>query len=216
MSRLDQGPQSREHCRAARADREVEQKISGRAVFTKDGQRLEVFTANRRNLEHVFGVDLIYLNASRQNIVSCSTRCSTRCAKSATRTGYTARTPKSTKKSGACARSRLVIRQKPHEYRLNPEVFYLKLVKRDAQVRGGGIIMPIDHFKQLRKDPACNGPKGGLRISYESLAGRYSRQGAFLDLIRSGYIGAHGETTQHLKTLAKAVVCTETLSELMP
>jgi hypothetical protein len=59
---------------------------------------------------------------------------------------------------------------KPHEYRLNPEVFYLKLVKRDAQIRGGGIIMPIDHFKQLRKDPACKGPKGGLRISYESLA----------------------------------------------
>jgi hypothetical protein len=43
--------------------------ITGRAVFTRDRERLEIFTANRRPLEHVFGVDLIYLNATRQNIV---------------------------------------------------------------------------------------------------------------------------------------------------
>ena len=53
----------------------------------------------------------------------------------------------------------------PHEYRLNPAIFYLKFVKRDGLIRSGGIITPIDHFKQLRKDPACKGPKGGLRIS---------------------------------------------------
>ena len=43
--------------------------LTGRAVFTKGLERLEVYTANRRPLEHVFGVDLIYLNATRQNIV---------------------------------------------------------------------------------------------------------------------------------------------------
>ena len=43
--------------------------LTGRAVFTKGAERLEVYTANRRSLEHVFGVDLIYLNATRQNIV---------------------------------------------------------------------------------------------------------------------------------------------------
>ena len=43
--------------------------LTGRAVFTKGAERLEVYTANRRSLEHVFGVDLIYLNVTRQNIV---------------------------------------------------------------------------------------------------------------------------------------------------
>jgi hypothetical protein len=43
--------------------------LTGSAVFTRNDQRLEIFTVNRRDLEHVFGVDLIYLNASRQNIV---------------------------------------------------------------------------------------------------------------------------------------------------
>ena len=47
----------------------IESHLTGRAVFTKNGQRLEIFTANRRELEHVFGVDLIYLNATHQNIV---------------------------------------------------------------------------------------------------------------------------------------------------
>lgn len=34
---------------------------TGRAVFNKGGETLQVITANRRDLEHVFGVDLIYL-----------------------------------------------------------------------------------------------------------------------------------------------------------
>jgi hypothetical protein len=96
-----------------------------------------------------------------------------------------------------------------HEYRLNPAVFYLKFVKRDGMIRGGGIILPIDHFEQVRMDLSCKGPRGGLRISYNGLAGRYMRQGAFIDLIRSGYIGAHAETTQQLKTLVDAVVAND-------
>ena len=94
----------------------------------------------------------------------------------------------------------------PHEYRLNPAVFYLKFVKRDGSLTGGGIITPIDHYQELCEDPKLKGPKDGLRISYDGLAGRYLRQGAFLDLIHSGYIGAHAETTAHLRTLVAAVL----------
>ena len=43
--------------------------ITGRAVFEKGRERLEVFTANRRPLEKIFGVDLIHLNTTSQNIV---------------------------------------------------------------------------------------------------------------------------------------------------
>lgn len=93
-----------------------------------------------------------------------------------------------------------------HEYRLNPSVFYLKFVKRDGLISKGSIITPLDHFDKLRKDPACRGPKKGLRVSYKSLSGRYLRQSAFFDLVRSGYIGAHAETTENLKTLVRAVL----------
>ncbi len=43
--------------------------LTGRAVFEKGRERLEVITANRSPLEEVFGVDLIYLNAIKRNIV---------------------------------------------------------------------------------------------------------------------------------------------------
>ena len=68
-----------------------------------------------------------------------------------------------------------------------------------------GIVTPIDHYERLRADPSCRGPNGGLRVSYNALNGRYLRQGAFVDLIRSGYIGAHAQDTKMLKTLIDAV-----------
>ncbi|HVC35286.1 MAG TPA: hypothetical protein VNL16_17365, partial [Chloroflexota bacterium] len=43
--------------------------ITGRAVFEAGDDQLEVFTANREDLERVFGVDLIYLNLRRRSIV---------------------------------------------------------------------------------------------------------------------------------------------------
>jgi hypothetical protein len=44
----------------------VHSDLTGRALFERGEDQLEVFTANRRPLEHCFGVDLIYLNANQQ------------------------------------------------------------------------------------------------------------------------------------------------------
>ena len=180
--------------------------ITGRAVFTKDRERLEIFTANRRPLEHVFGVDLIYLNATRQNIVMLQYKM-LEPERDDEETDWIYR-PDANLESEIRRMQQFAADHPPgpHEYRLNPAVFYLKFVKRDGAITSGGIITPIDHFLKLREDPACHGPKGGLRVSYDGLAGRYLRQGAFLDLLHSGYIGAHAETTHHLKTLVEAVL----------
>jgi hypothetical protein len=37
----------------------VNSHLTGRAIFRKNDERLEIYTANRRDLEHVFGVDLV-------------------------------------------------------------------------------------------------------------------------------------------------------------
>jgi len=92
------------------------------------------------------------------------------------------------------------------EYRLNQQVFYLKFIKRNGALKNAAIVIPIDHFEMLRNDPSCKGPHGAVRVSFDALAGRYLRQGAFLDLIRSGYIGAHMQTTEHLRVLIDAVI----------
>jgi len=94
----------------------------------------------------------------------------------------------------------------PLEYRLNPAVFYLKFVKRNGSLSDGSIVTPVDHYERLLQDPRCAGPRGAFRISYDTLSGRYMRQTAFIDLIRSGYIGAYADTTQHLGILVQAVL----------
>jgi hypothetical protein len=47
----------------------VDSDLTGRATFTKREERLDVFTANKRPLEELFGVDLIYLNKARGALV---------------------------------------------------------------------------------------------------------------------------------------------------
>ena len=180
--------------------------VTGRAVFKRGAEMLEVYTANRRPLEKVFGVDLIYLNAIRQNIVMLQYKMLER-NKTGNEEDWIYRPDGSLKSE--IKRMRKFQKEQhpgPYEYRLNGQVFYLKFVKRDGLSKSSGITMPIDHFERLRVDPSCQGPKGAFRISFETLAGRYLRQTAFLDLVRSGYIGAHAETTEHLKSLVKAVV----------
>ena len=181
--------------------------VTGRAVFEKGPERLEVYTANRLELESVFGVDLIYLNITRQNVVMVQYKMLKPPRQDASGTDWIYRPDDNLESEIKRMRKfRKEHSPSPYEYRLNSQVFYLKFVKRDGALRNAAITIPIDHFERLRKDPACRGPRGGFRISFERLAGRYLRQGAFLDLIRSGYIGAHAETTIHLKALVEAVV----------
>ena len=43
--------------------------VTGRAVFQKRDERLVIYTANKLPLEKMLGVDLIYINETRGNIV---------------------------------------------------------------------------------------------------------------------------------------------------
>ena len=184
----------------------VQSDLTGRAVFERQNERLEVFTANRRPLEHVFGVDLIYLNATRQNIVMLQYKM-LEPVRDSEDTDWIYRPDANLDKE--IRRMRRFAAQHapgPFEYRLNSGVFYLKFVKRNGLISSGGIIMPLDHFETLRSDPTCKGRNNGLRVSYDSLAGRYLRSNAFVDLLRAGYIGAHAETTAQLKVLVEAVL----------
>ncbi len=185
----------------------VKSDLTGRAVFERNNERLVVITANRRPLEHVFGVDLIYLNESRQNVVMLQYKMLEPSRTDEDDTDWIYRPD--IKLDNEIRRMRKFAIDHatgPYEYRLNPAVFYLKFVKRDGSINNGGIIVPIDHFEKLRTDPACKGPRNGLRVSYQSLSGRYLRPSAFLDLVRSGYIGAHAETSAHLKKLVAEIL----------
>ena len=180
--------------------------ITGRAVFEKGSERLEVITANRRRLEEVLGVDLIYLNAIKQNMVMVQYKMLEPLGDGRD-TDWVYRPDEQLERQLARMRS-FGSRGAPglSEYRLNPQAFYLKFVRRDASLGRTPITIPIEHFEKLRNDPACAGPGGAFRISFNTLNGRYLRQRTFFDLIRSGYIGTYTETTGDLEELIEEIL----------
>lgn len=181
--------------------------LTGRAVFQRGNEQLEIFTANRGPLERVFGVDLIYLNLTLHNVVMVQYKMLEPSRPGAAATDWIYR-PDSDLDEQIRRMRKFTTTHPPagREYRLNPAVFYLKFVKRDSSINKGGFILPVEHFEKLRNDPTCRGPNNGLRVSWESLDGRYLREAAFFDLIRSGYIGSHAETTAHMKAWIELVL----------
>lgn len=133
----------------------VHSDLTGRAVFERDSERLEVFTANRRPLERVFGVDLIYLNVSRQNIVMLQYKMLEPLRKDGDTDWIYRPNDKLDKEIRRMRNYDTQHAPGPYEYRLNPAVFYLKFVKRNGAIRSGGIVMPLDHFDRLRYAGRC-------------------------------------------------------------
>lgn len=185
----------------------IDSGVTGRALFKKGNEQLEVFTANRRDLEHCLGVDLIYVNLTKQNIVMLQYKMLEPNGKVEEQTDWIYR-PDSQLDEEIARMEKFAVSSNPEEkeYRLNSEIFYLKFVKRDASLASGGIIIPLDHFNKLRKRPEFKGPKNGLRITYNTLNGSYLRQSPFIEMIRCGYIGAHADITEQLKVLIDEIL----------
>ncbi|HKS77118.1 MAG TPA: hypothetical protein VJQ82_28165, partial [Terriglobales bacterium] len=151
--------------------------ITGRAMFKHDNARLEVFTSNRLPLEKVFGVDLIYLNLDKKNLVMVQYKMleSTR---TESLTDWIYRPDGNLNAEIARMDKFVTIAQAPSkEYRLNSDPFYLKFVKRNGLLKNGSIMTPLAHFKHVVQLPAFRGKRHGIRISYDALAGAYMRSG---------------------------------------
>ena len=183
--------------------------LTGRALFRNNNgtETLEIITANKRPLEEAFGVDLIYLNSIKQNIVMVQYKMLERSRRS-DKTDWLYHPDGQLEKEINRMNSLNRIFQPPGslEYRLNPQVCYLRFVRRDAALGKSAVTIPIDHYETLRNDPAFKGPRKALRISYNTLNGRYLRQEGFLELIRSGYIGAYAQTTHDLTVLINEIL----------
>ena len=185
----------------------IKSDVTGRASFEKNGKRLDVYTANKRPLEKVLGVDLIYVNLTHNNIVMVQYKMLEKQQKKNGFPDWIYRPDKQLKKE--LQRMKTFSSHQvasPKEYRLNSGVFYMKFVKRNGLIHNGGVILPLKHFKKVRKHKKSKGKRGGIRISYNALNGQYMRSGPFVNLISSGYIGSHVETTEHLTALIKAIV----------
>jgi hypothetical protein len=184
----------------------VEKHVTGRAVFLNSGERLEVYTANKGPLEEMLGVDLIYINETAGNTVMVQYKM------------LTAQTDPTTVKTdwifrpdeqfeSEVGRMRLPdVKAKPEDYRLHRSPFFFKFVKRKGDGEShASFAISLDHLNHFRESPESKGPKGGVRVSFDSLKGVYLREMDLLGLIRSGYVGTHRIETDALKPIIQAV-----------
>lgn len=194
--------------------------ITGRAVFQQGNDQLEVFTANREDLERVFGVDLIYLNQRRRSIVMVQYKMLEPLPRRERQVEgvfqpYMEKLEQewvvaiNDQFKEELARMEAFDQPVGHisgSYRMNPSPFFFKLVRRQGSTNGAGILMSLGHLQQLRGDGALAGPRGGLRIAYSELEGHYLRSESFVELVQSGYVGSHSATTDLLETLIEATL----------
>jgi hypothetical protein len=185
----------------------IESDATGHAVFVSGQERLDVYTANRTPLEKAFGVDLVYVNTSMSNVVMVQYKMLER-EEQEDRKGppawvfrpdqqfYAEKARMAKLRSSVC----------PEDYRLNAEPFYFKFAKRFQAGAQGNILLPLEHLDLFLESDDAKGPKGGPRVCYEGLKGRYLRETEFLGLIRSGYIGTRAVDTAFLVPLITAIL----------
>jgi hypothetical protein len=177
--------------------------LTGYAEFEGGGDRLRIYTANKRPLEELFGVDLIYLNLKQRNMVLIQYKMLEPIIENGEKNWIYRPNRQLDKEIERMDKFRKAVVKKK-DYRLNPEAFYMKFVKRDASTDSAGIIMPVDHFEVVKGK--SRGPGGGVRISYNALNGQYLREPGLIALIRSGYIGAQSDVTSAFEKLVASIV----------
>lgn len=195
----------------------AESSLTGKATFERRGERLDVFTANKRPLEELFGVDLIYLNEARGALVMVQYKMLEPEKRARRRVEtelfaydvvdeqeWTVRIDEQFRDE--LDRMHRFDRdlEPKGAYRLHPGAFFFKFVRRYAATNSAGILLSLGHFDQLMEAGQLAGARGGLRLSYRSLDGHYLRTEPFVELVRSGYVGTRGATTAHLQALIDA------------
>lgn len=176
---------------------------TGRAVFEKGDQRLEIITANRTRLEQALGVDLIYHNTTNANIVMLQYKMLEEYEHDKTKDWIYKLNGSLLKQIERMRSCQMEETPLPYEFRLNADVFYLKFVKRSGSPSDTGIIVPLEHFERFINRPESRGNRSGYRLSARSLGSRYLSQRTFLDLVQAGYIGSHSNTTRNLEALIR-------------
>ena len=88
-------------------------------------------------------------------------------------------------------------------FRLTENPFFLKLCSRlifnpDDVGLVPGMYLPLDYWKLLEKDPGIQGPKGGLRITYDN-AQRHLDNTAFTTVVSKAWVGTTPSQSQVLQ-----------------
>ena len=183
--------------------KEIVPDITGRAVFVKGEERLVIYTANRLPLEQMFGIDLIYVNESRGNVVMIQYKMLEEHHDNGKNRDWLFRPNQQF--WNEIARMSIPSNSKREciDYRLTSNPFFFKFVKRKhvGDDSPTSFLISLEHLNQFLASSEGKGPRGGLRLSYDALDGTYLRNSDMIGLIRSGYVGTHRAETEALASV---------------
>lgn len=181
-----------------------ESDLTGRARFRKHDGELEIYTANRRPLEQLLGVDLIYLNVRRGALVMVQYKMLERDHDMGE--GWQVRIDWQFEQELDRMRQFDLDLDPQGPYRLHPGAFFVKMMKRHSAASAAGIVISLGHLDHMLGNGGMRGVRGGLRVDHAELDGHYLRSEAFVELVRSGYVGTRGATTRHLRSMIEATL----------
>jgi len=172
------------------------------AVFESEAtsERLTVILANRLPLEEQTGTDLIYFNETFQSFVMVQYKAIEREDGSNGSPQAVFRLPNPqlaeeiTRMDALMAAIQACPANTAHDgFRLTENPFFLKLCSRlvfnpDDIGLVPGMYLPLDYWKLLTQSPGIQGPRDGLRITYENV-GRHFDNSAFTTIVSKAWVG---------------------------
>lgn len=172
---------------------------TGKVSYVKNQERLTVYHANKLPLEKMLGVDLIYINENMSSIVMIQYKMLEReyddwVFRPNDQMKKEILRMKIPKSSGICK-----------GYRINNNPFFFKFVKREADSLGDSFVISLEHYHYYTSTEDAVGPRGGVRIGFDTLNRHYLTPSDIINLIRSGYIGTHIEETEAMKVIVDEV-----------
>jgi hypothetical protein len=189
--------------------------IVGSVVLADGPDRLTILNCNRQPLEQTLGVDLIYYNHRFKSFILVQYK--RMIEKDGVLRYRPIHDPSHEKEMSRMRAAEKLLQAIPltsssdtNAYRLSTKPFFIKLCETNAKTAldsgmVSGMYVPLSLWRRLLKSPVVRGPKGGIRITWDNCARRFSNN-EFTNLLRYGWIGSSAEHSKKLSEIIESVL----------
>jgi hypothetical protein len=190
--------------------RSIQSAMVGAVQLANDNATLTVLNANRTTIEKTLGVDLIYYNHDREAFVLVQYKRLTGDEEPIYRPNLDKNLEKELKRMRAFKTSTSSSTANYLNFRLNDNPFFLKLCKSQSPGDWNGRMLqgmyfPLEMWDLLLKSDFVKGPKGGIRVGFNSAPRRMSNS-EFTRLLEKGWIGTNVVDTNRLNDLLELLL----------
>jgi hypothetical protein len=200
---------------------EIETCSYSAAIFKSKttSERLTVILANRLPLEKQTGTDLIYFNETYKSFIMVQYKAMERENRKNGQSQDIFRLPDTQLKEEIDRMDTLLDKIKVCKsseeidaFRLTENPFFIKLCPRfvfdsDSASLVRGMYFPLVYWKWLEKNPAIEGPRGGLGVTFDN-AKRYFDNTAFSMMVSKAWVGTTPSQSQVLQDVIRETLKT--------